>query len=360
LSSASAAWSSAAAELRPNNYGPVDWSEPPRLDSIAGVRPVITFLTAFGPASTAVCRGVMIGICPQANIIVISQQITRYSIAEGARTLVFALPNMPMGTHVAVVDPGVGTDRLALAIRTARGDVLVGADNGLLVAAAVALGGIDEARSIKNRELMLPVITSSFHGRDVFAPVAAYLAAGVPLQRVGPPVPAERLVRLPEPHTTIHDGVLETEITQVLLFGNVTLAGGAAVLARGRPCGGAPAVVSGRTGRTGSTGWQRLGLHGSRCRSQTPARRPTGCHPPARSRAVASSGPRRTWAVGHDSAARSSPTSRHLPCPTAPTTGTIAPLPIRHYPGALHHVPANEKGTRSRSFIHFPRVLGIS
>lgn len=194
------------------------------------MRPLITLLTDFGPASTAVCQGVMLGICPQANIIVISHQITRYSIAEGARTLVFALPSMPVGTHVAVVDPGVGTDRLALALRTARGDVLVGPDNGLLVAAAAALGGVDEARSIENRELMLPVISSSFHGRDVFAPVAAHLATGVPLERVGPPVPAERPVRLSEPRLMIHDGVLETEITQVLLFGNVTFAGGAAEL----------------------------------------------------------------------------------------------------------------------------------
>jgi S-adenosylmethionine hydrolase len=194
------------------------------------MRPVITLLTDFGPTSTAVCSGVMVGICPEATIIVINHQITRYSIAEGASTLVVALPSMPVGTHVAVVDPGVGTDRLALAIRTARGDVLIGPDNGLLVGPAEALGGIAEVRSIESRELMLPVISSSFHGRDVFAPVAAHLAAGMPLERVGPPVPAERLVRLPEPRVTIRDGVLETEITRVLLFGNVTFAGGAAEL----------------------------------------------------------------------------------------------------------------------------------
>jgi S-adenosylmethionine hydrolase len=188
---------------------------------------MITILTDFGPASTAVCMGVMIGICPEANIIVISQEITPYSMAEGARTLAFALPSMPVGTHVAVVDPGVGTGRLALAIRTARGDALVGPNNGLLIAAAQALGGIDEVRSLENREWMLPNITPSFHGRDVFAPVAAHLAAGVPFERVGPPVPAERLARLSEPRPTISAGVLETEITRVLLFGNVTFAGGA-------------------------------------------------------------------------------------------------------------------------------------
>jgi S-adenosylmethionine hydrolase len=188
-------------------------------------RPVITFATDFGPAAPAVCRGVMFGIAPDANIIDVSHWIPRYSIREGAGTLVFALPHMPVGVHVAVVDPGVGTDRLAIAIRTGRGDVLIGPDNGLLVPAADLLGGIVEVRSIENRDLMLPVVTSSFHGRDIFAPVAAHLAMGVPFESVGPLVPAERLVRLAVPQATVHDGGLDTEITHVLIFGNVTFAG---------------------------------------------------------------------------------------------------------------------------------------
>lgn len=188
-------------------------------------RPVITFATDFGPAAPAVCRGVMFGIAPDANIVDISHQIPRYSIRDGAGTLVFALPHMPVGVHVAVVDPGVGTDRLAIAIRTGRGDVLVGPDNGLLVPAAEVLGGIVEVRSIENRALMLPVVTSSFHGRDIFAPVAAHLSMGVPFESVGPLVPTERLVRLAMSHAAVRDGGLDTEITDVLIFGNVTFAG---------------------------------------------------------------------------------------------------------------------------------------
>jgi S-adenosylmethionine hydrolase len=188
-------------------------------------RPVITFATDFGPAAPAVCRGVMFQIAPDANIIDINHQIPRYSIRDGAGTLVFALPHMPVGVHVAVVDPGVGTDRLAIAIRTGRGDVLIGPDNGLLVAAAELLGGIVEVRSIENRALMLAVVTSSFHGRDIFAPVAAHLATGKPFESVGPVVSADRLVRLEIPRPTVRDGGLDTTITHILIFGNVTFAG---------------------------------------------------------------------------------------------------------------------------------------
>jgi S-adenosylmethionine hydrolase len=188
-------------------------------------RPVITFLTDFGPAAPAVCRGVMFGIAPDANIIDISHQVTRYAIAEGAGTLVFALPHMPVGVHVAVVDPGVGTERLGLALKVARRDILIGPDNGLLIEAAESLGGIVEARSLENRDLMLPDISTSFHGRDVFAPVAAHLSMGMPYESVGREVKIERLVRLPVPKPTILRGELETEIVHILIFGNVTLAG---------------------------------------------------------------------------------------------------------------------------------------
>jgi hypothetical protein len=189
------------------------------------MRPVITFTTDFGPSAPAVCRGVMFRLCPDANIIDISHQVPRYSIREGAGTLVFALPYMPIGVHVAVVDPGVGTDRLAIGLRTRRGDILIGPDNGLLIAAGEALGGIVEARSLENRELMLDRISSSFHGRDIFAPMASHLAAGVPFESVGPTVPVDGLVRLPVIAPTVRDGELESTIIHVLIFGNLTFAG---------------------------------------------------------------------------------------------------------------------------------------
>jgi len=167
----------------------------------------------------------MFRICPDANIIDINHQVPRYSVRDGAGSLVFALPHMPVGTHVAVVDPGVGTERLPIALRVARGDVLIGPDNGLLIPAAQALGGITEARAIENRDLMLQVISSSFHGRDIFSPVAAHLANGVPYESVGPSVSIDDLVRLPVIRPTVRDGELETSIVHVLIFGNVTLAG---------------------------------------------------------------------------------------------------------------------------------------
>ena len=187
-------------------------------------RPVITFLSDFGPAAPAVCRGVMFGIAPDANIIDINHQIPRFSIRDGSASLLFALPYMPVGIHVAVVDPGVGTDRLPVAILTGRGDVLIGPDNGLLVPAAERLG-IREARVLENRELMLPVVTSTFHGRDIFAPVAAYLAMGVPYETVGRSFPIDDLVRLPEKAARVEPGRLETEIVHVMIYGNVTFAG---------------------------------------------------------------------------------------------------------------------------------------
>ena len=188
-------------------------------------RPVITFTTDFGPSAPAVCRGVMYRIAPDALIIDISHQVPRYSIREGAATLVFALPFMPVGIHVAVVDPGVGTDRRGVAIKVARGDILVGPDNGLLMPVADLLGGAVAAHSLENRALMLPVVTSSFHGRDVFAPIAAHLATGTPIEDVGPAIDPSTLVRLAVPMPTIADGELASQIVHVLIFGNVNFAG---------------------------------------------------------------------------------------------------------------------------------------
>jgi S-adenosylmethionine hydrolase len=167
----------------------------------------------------------MFGIAPEANIIDINHQVPRFSIRDGAASLVFALPWMPIGVHVAVVDPGVGTGRLPIAIRTGRGDILVGPDNGLLVRAAEELGGIVDVRVLENRELMLPVVTTSFHGRDIFAPIAAHLAIGVPFDSVGRALAATALVRLSEPRPAIAEGRLETQVVHVMIYGNVTLAG---------------------------------------------------------------------------------------------------------------------------------------
>ena len=211
-------------------------------------RPILTLLTDFGlDGAVAACKGVILGICPDAQIIDVGHTIRKFGIRDGAFLLRFTLPYVPVGTHVAVVDPGVGTSRRPIALRAVRGDVLIGPDNGLLPPAADALGGIAEARELANRALWLAVTTSTFHGRDVFAPVAAALATGhAAFADVGPVIPADGLIRLAEPQARAVDGLIETVVIYVDSFGNLRLAGGADELASALgddPADGTPLLV---------------------------------------------------------------------------------------------------------------------
>jgi len=188
-------------------------------------RPVISFLSDFGARdpSAAICRGVMLGIARHAQIVDITHEVAKWAVRDGAFLLWNTLPYLPVGTHLAVIDPGVGTARRPIALRSGRGDVLVGPDNGLLVPAAERLGGIVEARVLENRELWLPATTATFHGRDIFAPVAAHLATGTPFRTVGPTLESDDLVRLPWPGATIEAGILRTAVLYIDSFGNVKL-----------------------------------------------------------------------------------------------------------------------------------------
>jgi S-adenosylmethionine hydrolase len=192
---------------------------------------VIGFLTDFGlDGAAAICRGVMLSIARDAQIVDISHTVRKFAIGDGAYLLRSAVPWLPVGVDVAVVDPGVGTTRRPIAIRAARGDVLVGPDNGLLVPAAERLGGVTEARVLENREWMLPQTSATFHGRDIFAPVGAHLAAGEPFDAVGAPVDPASLVRLDLPEAAVSRGRLATGVMYVDSFGNLRLAGGLAEL----------------------------------------------------------------------------------------------------------------------------------
>src|SRR4029453_11040990 len=126
--------------------------------------------------AAAICRGVMLSIARDAQIVDISHTVRKFAIRDGAYLLWTAVPWLPVGVHVAVVDPGVGTERRPVALRTARGDVLVGPDNGLLMPAARRLGGVTGARLLANREWLLPATSSTFHGRDIFPPAAGHPA----------------------------------------------------------------------------------------------------------------------------------------------------------------------------------------
>lgn len=190
-------------------------------------RPFVSLTTDFGARdpSTAICLGVVHAIAPAATVMTVTAEIAKFKIRDGALTLWATLPYLPVGAHVAVVDPGVGTERHPLAVATARGDVLVGPDNGLLIPAAERLGGVTAAHRLEAREYQLPVISTSFHGRDIFAPAAAHLVNGVPIEAFGPAVAPEALVRLAWPEVRVRDGALETAIVYVDSFGNIKLVG---------------------------------------------------------------------------------------------------------------------------------------
>ena len=148
----------------------------------------ITFLTDFGLQDDFVgtCHGVMKRIAPEVEIIDITHGIPPQQILQGALVLANTIPYMPIGSHLAVVDPGVGGARRPLALRDADGRHFVGPDNGLLIPAAER-AGIEAAHELANPDYALDSISRTFHGRDLFAPAAAHLAAGVAIGELGPP-----------------------------------------------------------------------------------------------------------------------------------------------------------------------------
>ena len=190
-----------------------------------GSRPLVSLLTDFGSRdpSAGIMRAVVLGIAPDAAIVDISHDVEKYRVRDAALLLWSAAPYLPVGAHVAVVDPGVGTERRAVAMETARGDHLVGPDNGILMPAAARLGGIVRVHQLDSPQYRLPVISSSFHGRDIFAPAAAHLALGVPLEFMGPAIDPRSLRMLDWPEPAVHPGVLVSSAIYLDTFGNVKL-----------------------------------------------------------------------------------------------------------------------------------------
>jgi S-adenosylmethionine hydrolase len=189
--------------------------------------PVITFLSDYGLLDefVGVCHGVMARRCPSARVIDLTHSIPRHDVRSGAIVLRSALPFLPAGVHLAVVDPGVGRHaRRAIAIRTVEHDhVLVGPDNGLLMPAAERLAGVAEAVDIGESPERLEPVSRTFHGRDIFAPVAAALAAGEPLVSVGEPLAVAQLRRIGLPSAQVDGGVLTVHVLRGDTFGNLIL-----------------------------------------------------------------------------------------------------------------------------------------
>jgi S-adenosyl-L-methionine hydrolase (adenosine-forming) len=186
---------------------------------------IITFLTDFGLQDDFVgtCHGVMAKIAPDARVIDITHGVRPGHVLQGALVLANTLPYMPAGIHLAVVDPGVGSGRRALALRDAAGRFHVGPDNGLLLAAADAFGGVAEAHELASPEYSLQPVSRTFHGRDLFAPAAAHLSAGVALESLGPPVDPEALVRIEIPQPEVGQNRVRAVALVVDRFGNVAL-----------------------------------------------------------------------------------------------------------------------------------------
>lgn len=187
---------------------------------------VISFLTDYGHDDdfVGVCHGVMARITPDARVIDVTHGIPRHDIRSGAIVLRRALPYFPAGVHVAVVDPDVGGERRAVALRTAAEDrILVGPDNGLLLPAAKRFGGVAEAVDITRSEHRLEPSSATFLGRDLFAPVAAHLAEGASLAEAGPPVDPDDLVELKMPKFRTENGELVVHAVAFDRFGNVML-----------------------------------------------------------------------------------------------------------------------------------------
>ena len=185
----------------------------------------ITFLSDYGLEDefVGVCRGVVKRFAPDVEILDIAHGIPPQDVAAGATVLAQAVRYMPPAVHVAIVDPGVGTPRRAVVVVTASGSLLVGPDNGVLSLAAEALGGATHAFAITNDSLFLEAPSRTFHGRDIFAPVAARLALGMELDKVGPSVPVGDLIRIEIPPARVDDDHVHSRVVQTDHFGNLQL-----------------------------------------------------------------------------------------------------------------------------------------
>jgi S-adenosylmethionine hydrolase len=182
--------------------------------------PIITLLTDFGLKDPYVAsmKGVMLTLNPQCTLVDITHQVHSHDIKEGAFILGQAYSNFPKGTiHLSVVDPGVGSPRKPILIVT-KNHFFVGPDNGLFTIALKA-ETVKQAVVLTNQKFFLSEISSTFHGRDIFAPVAAYLSLGVKPTSFGPSINSWREISFPDP--AMRQGKLIGETVHVDAFGNV-------------------------------------------------------------------------------------------------------------------------------------------
>jgi len=188
-------------------------------------RPIV-FLTDYGLQDefVGICHGVMATISPEVRVIDLSHAVPRQDVLRGALVLSRAVAYLPPdAVYCAVVDPGVGSERQAIAVRAASGALLVGPDNGVLSVAWEVLGGAEAAHEVSSPAVLLSPVSRTFHGRDVFAPVAAHLATGVPLSEVGLALDPASLRSLEIPGPMVAPGAVGCRVVAVDGFGNAQL-----------------------------------------------------------------------------------------------------------------------------------------
>jgi S-adenosylmethionine hydrolase len=185
----------------------------------------VSFLSDYGhdDVFVGVCKGVIAGIAPHVRILDITHLVAPQDVEQGATALATAIPFMPVGVHLALVDPMQDKAARGIAIATADGSILVGPDNGLLSLAWEARGGIERVVEITNEQLFRDTVHKTFRGRDVFAPVTAHLANGGPLDDLGGAVDAGSLKALAVREAVVDDDHVHAEIRTVDHFGNVSL-----------------------------------------------------------------------------------------------------------------------------------------
>jgi S-adenosyl-L-methionine hydrolase (adenosine-forming) len=188
-------------------------------------RPIV-FLTDYGldDEFVGICHGVIARIAPDARVIDLAHGIPPQDVLRGAMVLAGAVPYLPTdAVYLAVVDPGVGGPRGAIAVATAAGPFLVGPDNGLLSLTWAELGGPIRAVEISSPDVLLQPVSATFHGRDVFAPAAAFLSDVADLDALGPEIHVDDLQHVHVPPPAIGDGELVAVVLGVDRFGNLEL-----------------------------------------------------------------------------------------------------------------------------------------
>lgn len=195
---------------------------------VAGITPMnfklITLSSDFGPGNIGcgAMEAAVFEICPEARVIHLCHTIEPFNTKEGARALE-GVVKLPVGIHVGVVDPGVGTKRKGIAIQTKRGDFLIGPDNGLLRPASEFLGGIVNVFELANEKYRRNPVSPIFHGRDVFAPAAAYLARGIEPEELGPNLDPKKLEPAPYPEARWNGETIECEVIHINENGSLFL-----------------------------------------------------------------------------------------------------------------------------------------